>query len=765
MVICTQFRKRLIVSCLTSAFFAIAFLAHATASAAGISSQVFSNWKLPLPSGSYYVIQGDYNSSTYTHHSKYPSLKCAIDIVNPSNANSIDGTPVLAPASGTITQVAEQPGLAGYYLDITHDDGMVSQYMHLKKDSFVVKKGDRVVVGQPMARIDDTGKSTEAHLHFVVYQNVQKKDCVWIDQLDGNADFRTGVTIISSNQQIGVIPDLPIPKPVPTQQPPLPNPTTSQPNQPGACTKESIESYLVGSPLSGQAAIFISKGQQYNVDPRFIIAIAYAESSLGKKTCAPYNAWGEMENGKCRNFIDWENSIDYVSWHIGQKYLPIGQDTIPEFVSKPWGSCTSHCWCASGCEHWISNVGDAYDAMGGTRDTNNLTFFACNQGVLLPTLTPTPTPIPMPVATPTLTHTGTPQNLSAPSQREPQNGGSLSSNADIWFSWNYVPNGVEYYLEYWGGPYTTLNSGWINDSAHHIGTMWPGTYYWHVKVRDVTGKESGWSETWTFTIQDTLTTTPVSTLTPTPPAQNLSAPTLRDPTDGASLPQTTDIWFSWNYTTNAVEYYLEYWGGPYTTLNSGWLNDTAYHIGTMWPGNYSWRVKARDVKGRESDWSGTRTFMIQDVLPTFTVTVAPEIGNIAPRANRNPEGIQSGNAFDGNLSTFWIDGLGHTFNLSLSWGNPSLVSRIIVWDRPQNSPDNNQINALIITLSNGMSKRFGMDSQGARCIDVTLATSQAITSLTLKADDASGNNGLSEVEIWVGPKTGGPTCSNTGSMP
>jgi hypothetical protein len=93
------------------------------------------------------------------------------------------------------------------------------------------------------------------------------------------------------------------------------------------------------------------------------------------------------------------------------------------------------------------------------------------------------------------------------------------------------------------------------------------------------------------------------------------------------------------------------------------------------------------------------------------------------------------------------------------------VSRILVWDRPQNSPDNQQINKLIITLSNGWSKRFDMVSGGPRCIDVTLSSPQTITSVTLKADDASGNNGLSEVEIWVGPKTGGPSCSNKGTMP
>jgi len=56
-------------------------------------------------------------------------------------------------------------------------------------------------------------------------------------------------------------------------------------------------------------------------------------------------------------------------------------------------------------------------------------------------------------------------------------------------------------------------------------------------------------------------------------------------------------------------------------------------------------------------------------------------------------------------------------------------------------------------------------SSGPRCIDVQLPSPQIINSNTLAAVDASGNNGLSEVEIWVGEKSSGSSCSNTASMP
>jgi hypothetical protein len=190
----------------------------------------------------------------------------------------------------------------------------------------------------------------------------------------------------------------------------------------------------------------------------------------------------------------------------------------------------------------------------------------------------------------------------------------------------------------------------------------------------------------------------------------------------------------------------------------------------MWPATYSWHVKARNSDGQVSNWSETWTFTIQGPtatpIPIPTDTPRPSFtGNIAPRCGRSPDGIGSNNAFDGNLSTFWNNGLGHAFHLELRLPDPMEITRIVVWDRPQNSPDNNQINALIIKLSNGVEGRFGMDSGGRRCVDVTLSSPQTVSSVTLIADDASGDNGLSEVEIWVGPKVGGPTCSNTANLP
>jgi tetratricopeptide (TPR) repeat protein len=331
---------------------------------------------------------------------------------------------------------------------------------------------------------------------------------------------------------------------------------------------------------------------------------------------------------------------------------------------------------------------------------------------------------------------------SVPALSSPSNGTTYTQGATVTLIWNTASYATQYFVEVWGGPYNTYTTvcSWQSGTSCNLGQVGIGTVYWHVKARNSTG-ESSWSETRSFTIQ---------------PVQ-ISPPQLTSPSNGTSITQGGSAILTWYPSANATGYLVEVWGGPYggyTTI-CNWQSNLSCDLGSLnSTGTFYWHVKARGSSGQESGWSSTWSITIQP-LPT---------GNMAPGASRSPDGSGSGNAFDGNLSTFWTSGLGHAFTLRLNFSRTN-VNRVIVWDRPQNSPDNNQINALIISLSNGWSKRFGMDSMGRRCIDVTLVPFQMIDSVTLKADDASGNNGLSEVEIWAGSKTYGPSCSNTGTMP
>ncbi len=171
--------------------------------------------------------------------------------------------------------------------------------------------------------------------------------------------------------------------------------TPAPPLPPGTdpCSEAAIRDYLTrkGSPLAGSAAAFVSAGQHYDVDPRFVVAIANAESSLGTNgRCATerHNAWGYGGGWpNCWTFNSWEEAIRQVTMDIGVYYFQrYNQRTIPSFVARPAGTCTTnHCWCVGGCEHWVANTSGAYREMGGDPNAPDLSYHTtCRSGSTSP---------------------------------------------------------------------------------------------------------------------------------------------------------------------------------------------------------------------------------------------------------------------------------------------------------------------------------------------------------------------------------------------
>jgi murein DD-endopeptidase MepM/ murein hydrolase activator NlpD len=77
------------------------------------------------------------------------------------------GTPLVAALGGVVTFNRFQDR-AGNYVVIKADDGTGQAYMHLA-DPATVKKGQRVVAGQPIGRVGDTGRASGCHLHFELW--------------------------------------------------------------------------------------------------------------------------------------------------------------------------------------------------------------------------------------------------------------------------------------------------------------------------------------------------------------------------------------------------------------------------------------------------------------------------------------------------------------------------------------------------------------------------------------------------------------------
>ena len=75
----------------------------------------------------------------------------------------------IAELKKTQTEILEKygdPGPYGNYILIQHDNKEYSFYAHLKQGSVLVKVGDEVEAKQKIAKVGNSGNSTEPHLHF-----------------------------------------------------------------------------------------------------------------------------------------------------------------------------------------------------------------------------------------------------------------------------------------------------------------------------------------------------------------------------------------------------------------------------------------------------------------------------------------------------------------------------------------------------------------------------------------------------------------------
>lgn len=89
---------------------------------------------------------------------------------------AVYGDTIFSPCNGRIKEMKDgldnmPPGntdtanLAGNYIIIDHDTSLI-MLAHLLKGSLMIAAGDSVVTGQPIARVGNSGHTTEPHLHM-----------------------------------------------------------------------------------------------------------------------------------------------------------------------------------------------------------------------------------------------------------------------------------------------------------------------------------------------------------------------------------------------------------------------------------------------------------------------------------------------------------------------------------------------------------------------------------------------------------------------
>ena len=87
------------------------------------------------------------------------------------------GTNIYAVKSGVVTLVESGKTGYGFHLIIDHGNGVETLYAHNQEN--LVKVGDKVEMGQVIALVGNTGKSTGPHLHFEIRKDGKDFDPRW----------------------------------------------------------------------------------------------------------------------------------------------------------------------------------------------------------------------------------------------------------------------------------------------------------------------------------------------------------------------------------------------------------------------------------------------------------------------------------------------------------------------------------------------------------------------------------------------------------
>ncbi len=75
-----------------------------------------------------------------------------------------EGTPIVSPKAGRVERSNWNHAANGNCIEVVQNDGVHALYLHMSRND--VKPGDTVTVGQQIGAVGNTGRSTNAHLHY-----------------------------------------------------------------------------------------------------------------------------------------------------------------------------------------------------------------------------------------------------------------------------------------------------------------------------------------------------------------------------------------------------------------------------------------------------------------------------------------------------------------------------------------------------------------------------------------------------------------------
>ncbi len=125
----------------------------------GFCSPVGANWRGAVTS------EFGYRADPFTKQKKGHG---GIDLGMPK------GTPIYSALSGTVMLVRYSTTGYGYHVIVDHGGGVITLYGHCS--SILVSEGEKVTVGQEIAKVGSTGRSTGNHLHFEIRVGGEKQN-------------------------------------------------------------------------------------------------------------------------------------------------------------------------------------------------------------------------------------------------------------------------------------------------------------------------------------------------------------------------------------------------------------------------------------------------------------------------------------------------------------------------------------------------------------------------------------------------------------
>ncbi len=128
-----------------------------------------------------------------------------------------------------------------------------------------------------------------------------------------------------------------------------------------------IDAFLAqqGSPMVGSGATFVAQGDEYGVNPAFLVAIAGAETGFGEflyssnSDQSTYNAfnWFYGPTRQQSDFTSWDDAISQVAQGLaGPLYYGVGLYSVSAIAPR---------YCPDGTANWISNVDTFMSQLGG----------------------------------------------------------------------------------------------------------------------------------------------------------------------------------------------------------------------------------------------------------------------------------------------------------------------------------------------------------------------------------------------------------------